>query len=526
MEKKIAISSPSGVFLSKDLGDNWKKANWNTSALWRFHPTQPDWALIFSAEPCGQGYNCFYQVSVTQDFGSTFQPVDTYCLQHFTWGDAGKNGVPNTRVYWIAHANKTGYQTNKYDDVNYYYSDDFGKTKNMIMQNGIAFQIHSNLTFLLKYEGSQDVGLYVSKDFVHSFRKSQFPFREELEENEFQILDTSTGAAYLAVNHGSITSKWSHLYLSNSLGNMYSLSLPYVHRGVYAITDFSKFLGLEGIYIANAMSANDVNSATLLLKTYITFDNGGQWQQLAPPARDANNQPIICSGSVCKLHLHYHTSWLTSNYGPFYSTPNSVGLILATGNIGEYLSFEDDKVNTYFSRDAGLTWYEIRKGSTIYEIGDHASIIVMADNMHTSDSVQYSLDQCLSWNTVKVFDTKYLIRNIMIEPSFTGRSFVVFATDDNGNTIVASLDLGNIHERTCTNADYEDFTPNDGRTGTNCLLGRSVTYTRRKRTATCYNAQDAEHIKSIQNCECMAEDWEWSERILFFFVSFNQNAFK
>lgn len=44
-------------------------------------------------------------------------------------------------------------------------------------------------------------------------------------------------------------------------------------------------------------------------------------------------------------------------YGPVYSTENSIGLIIGTGNIGQFLENRSDQVNTYLSRDAGLTWY-------------------------------------------------------------------------------------------------------------------------------------------------------------------------
>jgi len=53
---------------------------------------------------------------------------------------------------------------------------------------------------------------------------------------------------------------------------------------------------------------------------------------------------------------------------------------MATGNVGDFLSFRADEVNTYLSRDAGLSWFEVKKGSYIYELGDHGGLIIMADN--------------------------------------------------------------------------------------------------------------------------------------------------
>ena len=34
-----------------------------------------------------------------------------------------------------------------------------------------------------------------------------------------------------------------------------------------------------------------------------------------------------------------------------------------TGNVGAYLRFEPDQINTYLSRDGGLTWVEAHKGA-------------------------------------------------------------------------------------------------------------------------------------------------------------------
>ena len=47
------------------------------------------------------------------------------------------------------------------------------------------------------------------------------------------------------------------------------------------------------------------------------------------------------------------------NFGPFYSTENSIGILMGTGNTGKFLSNRPDQVNTYLSRDSGLTWYEV-----------------------------------------------------------------------------------------------------------------------------------------------------------------------
>ena len=65
-------------------------------------------------------------------------------------------------------------------------------------------------------------------------------------------------------------------------------------------------------------------------------------------------------------------------FGPVYSSQNALGIIIATGNVGKYLSMKEDQVNTFLSSDGGHTWKEIFKGSHIYEVSDHGGLLVMA----------------------------------------------------------------------------------------------------------------------------------------------------
>ena len=57
-------------------------------------------------------------------------------------------------------------------------------------------------------------------------------------------------------------------------------------------------------------------------------------------------------------------------------------------------------------------------------------------------------------------------------------------------------------------SDYEHFTPSDGRAGDECFLGHKVSYTRRKRSAECFNGMHHERGIKIHDCECVDQDWE------------------
>lgn len=92
----------------------------------------------------------------------------------------------------------------------------------------------------------------------------------------YAILDDSTGAVYLGVNHGDLDEHWGNVYVSNSLGNEYVLSRAHVsqYRLLY---DFDAVNGIEGVYVTNVVDNwnEDVNNKKNdKLQTFITFNNG------------------------------------------------------------------------------------------------------------------------------------------------------------------------------------------------------------------------------------------------------------
>lgn len=149
--------------------------------------------------------------------------------------------------------------------------------------------------------------------------------------------------------------------------------------------------------------------------------------------------------------------------------------------MGYHLQNKADEINTYLSRDAGVSWSEIAKGSHIYEIGDHGGIIVMADDQKATDTIYYSWNEGLTFDKVKFTDKPIEINNIIIENSNTGINFVVYGTDSNENGVLIGLDFASLHKRTCKGiespgteeSDFEFWTPN-GVGSPNCLLGNPL----------------------------------------------------
>lgn len=359
-------------------------------------------------------------------------------------------------------------------------------------------------------EASQEVGLVVSNPnlYRYDFKEVELP-QKHFKEHSYTILDTTEGQVFLHVNHFGETSIHGNIYISDSTGQRFSSSLLHNVRSLDGQCDFTKVLGLEGIYIANvydekklaqAMRAFEIEkdedatpskkrkaSGNKLYaklrkfkKTVVSFDKGGIWKPITAPLKDSRGKKIYCPNDDCTLHLH---SVSDMTYGPVYSTPNSVGLLLSTGNVGYSLADRSDEINTYLSRDGGLTWNEVVKGSHIYEIGDHGGLIVLADDQIATDTILYSWNEGISFDKLKFTDSPIEISNIIIEPSNTGTSFVVYGENEFGAGVVVGLDFSSLHQRVCKGvdspnteeSDFEYWTPN-GNISPSCLLGNNASF--------------------------------------------------
>src|SRR5438034_7478648 len=76
----------------------------------------------------------------------------------------------------------------------------------------------------------------------------------------------------------------------------------------------------------------------------------------------------------CSLHLHGFTE--RRDYRDTFSSGSAVGLMIGTGNVGEYLTSKVE-ADTFITWDGGLEWRQVKKGNYVWEYGDQGSIIVI-----------------------------------------------------------------------------------------------------------------------------------------------------
>jgi len=538
--KLVAMLGSKGInWFSDDCGRSIWALNYGRPIYdFQFHPNKRDWGLAASwtscsgldTEPC-QLYKQLYYTTNLKDWDF----VTDYVVQ-FAWAQTGLEGylqasVPSERIYVTYIPNASGHQYLKgwSDKVDFVKSDDFFKSRTVLVPRGNKFIVSARYILVAQVleDDSSEVQLLASSDRnLEVFYKAELPMKR-LTDHSYTLLDTSEGSMFLHINHMGQRTKYGNVYISDGAGRRFAVSLLRTAQGSDGTCDFDKVYGLEGIYIANvydrdtdegkARTPGDGKRAkketedSVEMRTVITFDKGGVWRQLAAPERDSKGSKIRCEED-CFLHLH---SLSNRQFPPVYSTDTAIGLVLGVGNVGSSLSLREDELNTYLSRDGGLTWSEVKQGSHIYEIGDHGALIVMADNAKATDTVYYTWNEGLTWESLKFTEKPIEVQNIIISPGGTSQNFLVLGTRGSKGVTVA-LDFTSLHEPQCRNpesagqadSDYEQWSPNDGRAGSKCLMGRTVVYQRRKQEAECFNGEELERSTTKTMCECSEEDYE------------------
>ncbi len=550
----VGASSPSKTFMTTDGGDTYSIiADGLNLHDMKLHPIDPQLVL---ASTLSQGcidatsnVNCYKALYVSKDFGFSWLLLGDFIVQ-FDWAYnlpyTHTRGMPlATILYTKQNSDTDSHQRFGVWDrrINMYRSEDLLKTNEQLVEGGNRFLITSKYLLVAQVqENNFHVRLLISKDGSRSFKEASLPF--EMAEHSYSVLDTSDDVIFLHVNHWGEKARFGNVYVSNSHGLNYTLSLPHNVRNTRGLTDFEKVQGLHGIYVGNFQDNVDFDAAYEQelhnpdkpkvaksnkeltehksmfphIRTVITYDKGGEWSYLAAPKYDSIGKRIACEPKEgCGLNLF----GATGVSGPFYSIESAVGILMATGSVGKWLTNDPAKANTYLSRDAGLTWSEVAKGNHIYEFGDHGGLIVMAEIGKTTDRVKYSYDEGKTWEKVQFTFEPITVDNIVTDPTGMSQKFIVYGSrDESGKSmgVIVHIDFAMLHTRTCTgsddpdspSSDYEVWTvhSDDKEESERCVLGKLVSYVRRKQESKCFNGEMFERPIFVKDCECTEKDWE------------------
>lgn len=521
-QQAFVITSTTRVHFTADGGVTW---SWFTVPLppnmfglepLSFHPHHPSWLLWTGARDCEAGKDdcraeAWYSIT---DSHETWKRVDSY-VKKCTFLPTQQFPGDEKSIICESYAPSKSERARNMAQVpvDLVIGRDFYSRKQTVFQNVLGFSVFDRFMLIAELAGSPpSLKMHVSLD-GYKFAPLTLPPSLQLDHRAYTVLDSLTRAVFLHVTtHDTDMVQWGDIVKSNSNGTYYALSLENVNRDVKGFVDFEKMLGLDGIALANVVS--NVEEASLSgikqLRTMITHNDGGHWKPLDAPATDSHGSPYSCNEVGCNLHLHNLLE--RPDLRVTLGSPSATGFMLATGNVGRSL-LPYAQCDTFLTRDGGFTWEEVHKDTHKWEYGDHGSIIVLVDDKHATDTLLYTLDQGLSWNSYR-FGEKVRVSTLDTVPEDTKRKFVLMG-ESQGRSTAIFLDFTRVLSRPCVfdthdeqRNDFEKWSPSQQREEA-CLFGSQTWFWRRKRDRVCF-VGDALPEKEVEKkpCTCSVVDFE------------------
>ncbi|KAI9677925.1 MAG: vacuolar protein sorting/targeting protein PEP1 [Trizodia sp. TS-e1964] len=483
-----------------------------------FHPTHHDWMIWTGAKDCNNmRLHCHSNAWISKDRGDHWETLLRYVKKCEFVAREDRPGSKD-----LIYCEKFEHEENLPDNpLQLLASNDFFATEELKFPDILQFATMQEFIIVAaRATDKHSLKLDASVD-GHIFADAQFPANFQVDHQQaYTVLDSSTHAIFLHVTVNTLEDyEYGSIIKSNSNGTSYVLSISGVNRNVPGYVDFEKMQGLEGVAVVNIVdNLEEANvGKAKKLKTMITHNDGAEWQLLSPPEKDAQGKEYECEGGLekCSLNLHGYTE--RKDPRNTYSSPSAVGLMMGVGNVGEYLGRYKNG-DTFITRDGGITWHAVMKGTYMWEYGDQGSIIVIVEENSPTDHIFYSLDEGENWLEYQFSRNMMTIFDITTVPSDSSRNFILWGNYGR-NVVTVAIDFTGLKQRQdkCVlnkedpeANDYSLWTPTHPTQKNGCLFGHVSQYYRKKIESECFNGALTEslHMK-LDNCPCERQDFEW-----------------
>jgi hypothetical protein len=521
------ITPTTKVFYSTDRGDNIRsfEAPWPPNEeglpILSFHSQYKDWFIWTGARDCDNPSTCHSVASLTRDRGDGgWQTLQRYVGKCEFIKEAPPQDRSEKLIYCETREKESNDKSN--NPMQLVSSDDFfSGAPDVHFKNVVDFATMSEfIVVATKDDAHSTLRVNASVD-GSTFAGAEFPHGFEVDHQQgYTVLDSSTHAVFLHVTVNNEPGlEYGTIIKSNSNGTSYVLALDAVDRDTQGYVDFEKMAGVEGVAVVNVVANyNSKNYAQegKKLKTMITHNDGAEWDYISPPAKDADGKKFGCSGSLNKCSLHIHGYTERSDKSHVFYSQSAIGLMLGTGNVGEYLA-SSNEADTFMTADAGVTWKSVKKGKYMWEFGDQGSIVVIVKERTPTNVVYYSLDEGDTWREYKFSEQEIEIDDITTVPSDNARNFLLWGYNQE-SILTINLDFTGLTDVQCKldeadveAGDYYLWTPKHPKQDDDCLFGHVSQYHRKRTDSQCYNGRMIPALHDIaRNCTCSRRDFEWS----------------
>ncbi|ORZ10539.1 hypothetical protein BCR42DRAFT_469972 [Absidia repens] len=497
-----------GLYVTEDQGENWSPIptpgppSRRSSQVLDFHPQEHDWLLLVADEPTTLQSEAY----ISHDHGRHWAAFNLH-VDKCIFGRDSKFNIRKETVFCSV------YQSQQSKQLELVRTVDWGNSKEVLFDNVVEyFVIEDFMAVAANKKGDLNVYVSINGD---TFSEAQFPPGQYIDRDTFTVLQSTTHSILMNI-FKSVTQGKAHgaLYKSNDNGTFYHISLDNTNGNAMGYVDFEKMQGIDGVILANqVMNADELvggtRDVTKKVRTMISWDDGGQWQPLAPPSK------FDCTGKDCTLNLHSRTD--IHGPGAIFTAGGVPGLAMGVGNVGpSLLSYEQS--DTFLTRDAGHSWIRIQEGEHLYEFGDQGSILVLINDEGPTNELLYSWDQGDTWRGYTFAEEPIRVSTLTTDPLSSTLKFVIMGHTRNSqrSPLIIVVDFAGTDVKQCNldehhgdESDFEKWIAKDDDGDDACLLGKKTAYWRRKPDHICKVGNKFKAPEVVQdNCQCRDIDFE------------------
>ncbi|KAF0037832.1 hypothetical protein F2P81_010706, partial [Scophthalmus maximus] len=319
---------------------------------------------------------------------------------------------------------------------------------------------------------------------------------------DLHIVSTDEKQVFAAVQEWNQNDTY-NLYLSDTRGIYFTLAMENVKttRGIGGnqMLDLYEVAGIKGMLIANKREDNQV-------KTFITYNKGRDWRLLQAPATDLDGNDIHCILPFCSLHLQLQTSENPYLSGTISTKSSAPGIIVATGNIGAELSYNN--VGMFISSDAGNSWRQIfEEEHNVWFLDKGGALVAVKQPSVPTRHLWVSFDEGRQWIQHSFSSVPLFVDGVLVEAGAENQIMTFFGHfSHRSEWQLIKIDYKSIFSRKCIEEDYQTWHLHNQ--GEPCVMGQKQIYMKRRPGNYCMLGKDYSRILSAESCICRAHDFE------------------
>uniref|UniRef100_A0AAR2IGF1 PKD domain-containing protein n=1 Tax=Pygocentrus nattereri TaxID=42514 RepID=A0AAR2IGF1_PYGNA len=489
--KIMVLTDPefeSSVLISSDEGASYQKYRLSFYVLsLLFHPSQEDWALAYSHDQ--KLYSSF-------DFGRKWQLVhERVTPNRFYWSVSGLDRDADL-VHMEAHTaeGQCQYMTCKAqacsESSRTFPFPSYIETNSLVVQDEyivIQVTMAGRASYYVSYQREPFARIKIPK---YSLPK------------DMHILSTDQGQVFAAVQEWNQNDTY-NLYISDPRGVYFTLALENVKTtrglGGNSMIDLYEVAGIKGMLIANRKVENQV-------KTYITYNKGRDWRLLQAPSTDLEGNEIYCVLPFCSLHLQLQMSENPYLSGSITTKSPVPGVIVATGNIGSELSYNN--VGMFISSDAGNSWRQIfDEEHNVWFLDKGGALLAVKQPTVPTRHLWISFDEGRQWTRHSFSAMPLFVDGVLVEPGMDNQILTFFGHfSDRSEWQLIKIDYKSLFTKRCAEGDFQTWHLHNQ--GEPCVMGQKQIYMKRRPGLYCMLGKDSSRILSAEPCICRAHDFD------------------